>query len=191
MHFLFCLLMIAVCGAAPNDRTVVEVFVPPVLDVETYHAFVRAQGIVNEIYSEIGVRIVWRLARSEPLGCAKKPLSRRIVVALRAKTPAGLSHEVLAFSSPYSTEGPCVTLLMDHLVPMVHRNPLRTGFLLGHVLAHEIGHVLQGVARHSETGVMKDLWSEDEITDMPKHRLRFTVFDLALILEGLAVRGQR
>jgi hypothetical protein len=80
---------------------------------------------------------------------------------------------------------------MDRLEPMVQRNPLKTGFLLGHVLAHEIAHVLQGIAHHSETGVMKGVWSENEITNMSKHRLQFTVFDLELIRKGLAARDQR
>lgn len=47
-------------------------------------------------------------------------------------------------------------------------------FLLGHVLAHELGHVLQGVARHSEEGVLKERWSAAEIQVMPTRQLRFT-----------------
>ena len=59
-----------------------------------------------------------------------------------------------------------MTLLMNRLKPEIERNPFRTGFLLGHVLAHEIGHVLQGVARHSATGVMKGRWSLHETSHM-------------------------
>jgi hypothetical protein len=197
MHFLSYLLMTASAGAAaaasaiPNDQPIVEVYMPPVLGLGMDHAFGNARGIVNEIYSGIGVRVVWRSTRSAPLGCAKQPLSGKIVVALREGTPAGLSRQALAFSNPYSTEGPCVTLLLDRLNEMLKTSPLSLRFLLGHILAHEMGHVLQGIARHSETGVMKGLWSEGDIMDMPKKRLRFTIFDKELILEDLAARGQR
>ena len=69
---------------------------------------------------------------------------------------------------------------MDRLRPAIHLNPLTTGYLLGNVLAHEIGHVLQGVLRHSETGVMKARWSDNEILRMPRERLHFTAEDVAI-----------
>ena len=72
----------------------------------------------------------------------------------------------LAFAKPYLHEGPCVTVLMDRLQDEADRNPQTTGILLGHVLAHEIGHVLQAIERHSETGLMKERWSMREISDM-------------------------
>jgi hypothetical protein len=73
---------------------------------------------------------------------------------------------------------------MDQIEPAVRLNPLSSGFLLGYVLAHEIGHVLQGVARHSETGVMKNRWSLLEVVNMKYDRLHFTALDATLILEG-------
>jgi hypothetical protein len=188
MRFLFCLLMAAATGAASDGQPVVEVFMPPVPGMEMALAFLRAQGVVNEIYSGIGVRVVWGPVRSRPLGCMEKPLYRKIVVALREQAPAGLPQEAQAFSNPYSTEGPCITLLMDRFRPDLQRSPMRTGSLLGHVLAHEMGHVLQGIARHSETGVMKGHWSEKEVVGMPMERLRFTPYDAQLILDGISGR---
>ena len=189
MRFLLCLMLTAPADAAANDEPVVEVFVPPVFSVKMDHAFMRARATVNEIYSGIGIRVVWRSTRSAPPGCAKKP-NRTIVVAFLWETPAERSQQAMAFSNPYLTEGPCVTLLMDRLKSAAKSKPLRTEFLLGHVLAHEMGHVLQGIARHSETGVMKDHWSEEEIENMPFRRLYFTEFDAKLILTGLATRGR-
>ena len=104
----------------------------------------------------------------------------------RAVAPEGLSNDALAFSTPFSTEGPCVTLLMDRLKPAVELNPVSAGSLLGHVLAHEMGHVLEGILRHSETGVMKAGWSKREIMLMVKDRLQFTRYDKDLILESFA-----
>ena len=185
MRFLSFLLLTIAASAAPRDQPVVEVFVPPLLRAEMDLALMRAQGVVQEIYSGIGVRVVWRSARSAPSGCAKEPQHWKIVVAFREATP-GVSEQAMAFSNPYLQQGPCVTLLMDRLKRDVERNPSSTGFLLGHILAHEMGHVLQAVARHSETGVMKSRWSAPEIMNMRKERLRFTEFDTSLIRRVLA-----
>lgn len=58
--------------------------------------------------------------------------------------------------------------------------------LLAHVLVHEITHVLQGVSRHSETGVMKALWTADDCMAMGSKRLEFAPVDVSLIRDRFA-----
>ena len=178
MHLFFSLLM----AATTTDQPVVDVFLPPLLDRNVIRTFGRARGIVEEAYADIGVRVNWHSTSSLPPDCAKSPMRRRIVFDLRAGV-AGRTPGALAFANPYSQQGPCVTLLMDPLRAGAERNPETTGVLLGHALAHEIGHVLQGVDRHSETGLMKERWSVKEINDMWRTRLRFTAYDAELILD--------
>ena len=113
------------------------------------------------------------------------------MVALSWHTPDDLYPAAFASSNPYSVEGPCVTLFMDRLKAMAAMQPLTTSFLLGHVLAHEMGHVLQGIARHSETGVLKERWSQLEIEDMPFRHLHFTPYDANLILEPILRNSSR
>jgi hypothetical protein len=107
-----------------------------------------------------------------------------IVVALGSNAPAGVTNSALAYST-YGAKGPCVTILMNRLEGNLKASPIHGGSLLGHVLAHEICHVLQGVARHSLEGIMKGHWSLQETMDMPFRRLRFTEEDRELILIGL------
>lgn len=38
--------------------------------------------------------------------------------------------------------------------------------LLAHVMAHEIAHVLQGIIRHSDSGILKARWSGTDCTRM-------------------------
>ena len=170
-------------AAAAKDQPVVEVLLPYVIDRNVNRALGRALGIVHEAYADIGVRVIWRFGNTPASGCEKKPGRRQIVFDLRNGTVKGRSADALAFANPYLHEGPCVTLLMDRLKDEAERNPETTGILLGHVLAHEIGHVLQGIERHSETGLMKERWSKREITDMWRARLRFTAYDAELILD--------
>jgi hypothetical protein len=67
------------------------------------------------------------------------------------------------------------------------KNPATTGVLVGHALAHEIGHVLEGFSRHSETGLMKERWSTNEVLGMRDRWLHFADYDKELILEGFGI----
>jgi hypothetical protein len=58
-------------------------------------------------------------------------------------------------------------------------------FLVGHVLAHEIVHMLQGVNLHSSSGIMKPRWDSRDYVDMQRGRLNFTEEDIRLIHSGL------
>jgi hypothetical protein len=57
--------------------------------------------------------------------------------------------------------------------------------VLAHVLIHEITHMLQGVARHSESGVMKSQWTAEDQRAMASKPLPFTPLDVELIQHGL------
>jgi hypothetical protein len=63
--------------------------------------------------------------------------------------------------------------------------------LLAHVLVHEITHLIQGINRHSDRGVMKARWDEDDYEQMRSRRLAFTEYDIRLIRLGLEVRSSR
>ena len=59
---------------------------------------------------------------------------------------------------------------------------------MGHVLAHEITHVLQGTNFHAVSGVMKAVWESGECRRMTVHPLMFTATDILLIRHGLEDR---
>jgi hypothetical protein len=55
-------------------------------------------------------------------------------------------------------------------------------------MAHEITHMLQGVSRHSLTGVMKPRWDRNDYSQMAWRPLAFTEGDIALIQLGMKAR---
>ncbi len=65
---------------------------------------------------------------------------------------------------------------------------VRTPVVLGYVLAHEITHVLQGICRHSDTGIMKAHWVPADFMAMMWHRVNFEEVDVDLIQRGLTAR---
>ena len=164
------------------DQPVLDVYLPHFNDRQANRSFGRARAIVDAAYAEIGLRVTWHFTASLPPDCVKGPMRRQIVFELLTGPATGRSATALAAAKPYSQQGPCITLLMDRFQASAEQNPETTGMLMGHVIAHEIGHVLQGVDRHSETGLMKERWSAQEIKEMWRTRLRFTPYDAELIL---------
>jgi hypothetical protein len=58
-----------------------------------------------------------------------------------------------------------------------------------HVIVHEITHILQGVARHSETGIMKATWTRDDFMRMQTTPLAFSADDIEMIHLGMLRRS--
>jgi hypothetical protein len=84
----------------------------------------------------------------------------------------------------YVQTGTRIHVLVDRLHVPVSK-PLGRA-LLGHVLAHELAHVLQGFTHHSEAGVMKARWENGDMEQMTRRPLAFSAQDAAAIRSGLA-----
>ena len=137
----------------------------------------RAEGLASEMFAGAGVRITWRVGH---------PNGEAITVGM-SDVPSAYHPEALAFALPY--EGVHITVFYDR----IHKGfaPDLVPILLAHVLVHEITHVLQGIDRHSETGVMKAHWSSTDYALMRNKPLPFTDWDVELIQGGLASRSVR
>jgi len=64
-------------------------------------------------------------------------------------------------------------------------------YVMAHVLVHEVAHVLQGVKRHSDNGVMKANWTGEDFAQMRRKALPFTADDIDLIQSGVGDRERR
>jgi hypothetical protein len=137
-----------------------------------------AEKLASKMFAEIGVEIEW----SGSDDCHLR--GGAIVVILSYAIDPRKQPGAFAFSRPY--EGTHIVIFWDRIQ---HKLP-RSGasILLAHVLAHEITHILQIDTRHSETGVMKAAWSDDDFFQMVKRPLRFTERDVELIYLGMAGR---
>ena len=54
----------------------------------------------------------------------------------------------------------------------IHRADLST--MLGHVMAHEVGHLLMPTIAHSPTGLMRGVWDDAQVRDAAGGALTFT-----------------
>lgn len=60
--------------------------------------------------------------------------------------------------------------------------------LLGHVMAHEIGHLLLGPGRHSDAGIMKTKWYSDYLALPNLRRLQFGASERRLLINNVRLR---
>jgi hypothetical protein len=140
----------------------------------------RAEGIAVRILKDAGVRIEFK---DEARSCAA--LRSGIVISVSERTSASDHPGALAYAMPF--ERTRIVVFYDRILVTVL--PRAVPSLLGHVLAHEIAHMLQGIEHHSSTGVMKEKWDHNDYAEMQRHDLRFTEEDLLLIRQGLRIRA--
>jgi hypothetical protein len=142
-------------------------------------AIARAESVAASIYKTIGVQIDWRRPTSCPQGA--------IQIDYSYHTDPFFMAGFEAYARPF--EGIHILIFYDRIKQQSLPNEFPT--VLGHVMAHEIGHILEGAERHSETGIMKAKMSPADFSAMAFHPLGFTEIDAKLIHQGLEARESR
>jgi hypothetical protein len=159
--------------AGKTSKPVVRVCLNPGTNTPMFY---RGEGAATQLLKQAGVRIEWQKDEHE---CV--PAAHDIVVSVKLATPGDLHPGALAYALPF--ERTRIVLFYDRVLNTL--GPSGVPSLLGHVLAHEIVHILQGTDQHASSGVMKSHWDAHDYADMQRRGLRFTHEDIALIHRGL------
>lgn len=175
------LLVIAISALAESQaedaRTTVKVYV--VKNMSDRGLNVQwAESIASHILAEAGVRIKWEVGEPRRRGQLMP-----IIINLSSDTPETLAPRALAFAQVY--EGVHIGVFCDRIKTTVSGSDRLRTFLLAHVMAHEIAHIIEGVNRHSESGLMKAHWTRTEIEEMSVKSLSLAPEDVRLIRRGL------
>ncbi|MCU1237918.1 MAG: hypothetical protein JWP63_5885 [Candidatus Solibacter sp.] len=133
---------------------------------------------VSRLFKSINVNVKWL----DPLACKDTP--GVIYIVLCYDSPKDQDPRSLGYALPY--DGTRIVILMDHLRASARFGPERNR--LTYVLVHEITHLLQGISRHSQTGIMKAHWTRSDQYDISMGTLRFATEDMELIHYGMAAR---
>ena len=141
----------------------------------------RGQATAAQILKKAGIRLDWR---ADERACTN---GKGIVFTVSLQTPLNQHPGALAYALPF--DGARVVLFYDRVLSAA--GPAVAPSLLGHVLANEIVHVLQGVNVHATSGIMKARWDKRDYDDMRRGPLPFTQEDLTLIDRGLEWRASR
>jgi hypothetical protein len=136
----------------------------------------EAEPVAWSMFHSAGVTIDWHAAHDCPAG--------GIVITQRTQTPANLKPGALAYALPY--EGTHIEIFYDRIERAAGNGS--PAIILAHVMAHEVTHILQGVARHSASGVMKANFTSEDFRQMQTRPMRFTADDIDMIRLGFEKR---
>jgi hypothetical protein len=142
-----------------------------------------AETLASMMFADIRVRLHWYEPAACPAGAADP-----IFLMFQTRTPEARFPGAMGVALPL--EGSHAWVFYDR-VRRSYRGDKYVAALLAHVMAHEIAHVLQGINRHSKSGILKARWSDSDCARMTLAPLMFTTEDAILIRHGLEERQSR
>jgi hypothetical protein len=152
------LIMLAAAADAAAARLIVRTFDLTGLSGDEMSV---ARAAAGAILHDAGLVLDWQDCSA---GCAVDPGARhvllRIAQAPRTAAPGSLGYSVVDMRSGTGT---LATVFADRIASAARRTRIGMPLLLGRAIAHEIGHLLLGTSRHSASGLMRALWSDQEL----------------------------
>jgi len=139
-----------------------------------------AESVTSAIFANIGFRV-------ECKGDVRLCTSERgdIQIYVLEKATKNVSSDALGYAMPF--QGSIIVVFADRL-RMYATQTLRWSYLAGYVMAHEIAHLLQGLSRHSATGIMKASLDRQDVEKCFRHSMTFADEDIQMIRTGFEVR---
>lgn len=160
----------------PEGKLTVYVHVGTVAPVRVQAS---AETMASSVLRLTGVRLEWR-HRHLPHNYQGNP----IAVELTDRPASDHPSDAIGFAS--TADGVHIQVFYDRIKESVSEGAVPT--LMAYTLAHEIGHLLEGFGRHSESGIMKAHWTEADIRRMLAGSFDWAPEDVVLIRRGFADR---
>ena len=168
-----------------------DVFGVPVQDLDT------ARRAADETLRTAGIEAAWTTCRRGAVASLSSPrcleplASSEIMVRLIG-APDG-SHDEATLGCAYVDtgvrRGVLASLYAARITALADRAGVDRGLLLGRALAHEIGHLLLGTSTHRPRGLMRALWTLEELRRSIEKDWLFSRLDIADIHMRLRDRG--
>jgi hypothetical protein len=118
----------------------------------------------------------------------------RLVPSASADATNHFSSRIVAMGSSLidhdSRAGALTTVDAEMVLKIASGSRVDFATLLGRAIAHEIGHLLLGHSRHSRDGLMRAIWSQDELRGIRPANWQFSAAEAAEMRHGLAARAR-
>ena len=161
----------------------------PSITVRTYNLakaplkeLLRASQAAGDIFKQAGIEVRWlscalSLEEARSNRACEEAIGRHdldVVVSTASITRPGMATDSsLGFASPLAPSSQ-VVVLWDRSKRMAESSGVPAGILLGHAMAHELGHLLLQSMEHSRTGIMRSRWGKEELLRAESGGLLFT-----------------
>lgn len=139
-----------------------------------------AENEADRVFRDVGVQVIWlncpQDAQHEAaLGsCAEVsfPLHLQLGI-LRVSRGLKASTVGISFSSE-DGRGCYADLFYEPIQRLQDETHASASVILGHAMAHELGHLLLGTNSHSPGGLMRARWTYEDLINATKGNLRFS-----------------
>jgi len=144
----------------------------------------RAQDVAGRIFKGLGITLVWLPAEEPPALLIIKILGAPL--GQKSKNPG-----VLGIAARSKEEcGGIAWLYQRRIDGLAYTLGLDVSLMLGHVMAHEMGHLLLPYGSHSVTGLMKGVWDTRQAVLASTSALTFDQDQAATIRARLKHTGE-
>jgi hypothetical protein len=154
------------------------------INVTDIAVLAKAKKVAADILHPAEVDLLWKFG-----GLPRTVDAETLQIEFLEDAPPRFAANAMAYATPYRQGGTCIHVFYHRVEHICSRQI--TPALLGHVMAHEITHVLQGIACHSVSGVMKASWDSADYDIMAVGSLPFTAEDIHLIRDHWVSRITR
>jgi hypothetical protein len=186
-----------VIQAAPSSEASVVVRTYNYAALPAGRTLADAKAEAQNIFRSAGIWVVWidcRVPSAAGGAACTEPLTtgRELMLRLVDRTPSEGERIVALGESMLDREqrgGVLMTVDLFRVRSIAERASTSASILLGRAIAHEIGHLLLGSAEHPRLGLMRALWSYDELRGLKPAHWGFSTGEAARMREGL--RGPR
>jgi hypothetical protein len=175
-----------------EERPHIPVRILDYADIPTA-AIARAQRLASDLYRDIGIRTTWKstLRPATPSNGPAEPVdvNERFVIILTPKMtallPAPSSAMGMAAATP-NEGGRVAYVFFERLRQAARQARSHAMDVMGLVIAHELGHLLLPAGSHAQRGLMRAVWSLEDLGHIGhKSRFEFTATHAELIYQRL------
>jgi hypothetical protein len=167
------------------------------------HKLARSIEVAASLLAAAGVNTVWqhdpRDTEEAHLLDLSAPADRQnplepdtrdyLVVRIVAGMPVASLPGALGYAVPHAQFGVHATILYDRILERLsYSTEMNVPVILGHLMVHEIGHVLLGSMEHFPAGIMKAHWGNTDFRQASQGYKLFTPQQSKVIRERALIR---
>jgi hypothetical protein len=140
--------------------------------------------VAKATFAAASVEIVWKICALVPCDTSLSP-TELVVRLVELPDRAGDHHLGDALIDPQKGTGVLATVYVNRTLQLARALEIDHRQLLGRAIAHEIGHLLLATNTHATSGLMRGLWSHDELQRARRDDWVLQPLDAAAILRRL------
>ena len=145
-----------------------------------------ALDVAQSLFVAASVEIHWKICG--PPDCNTPPAPKEIVIRFMQSRGRHVDTRCLgeALIDKQKEIGVLATVYVDRVLGLARNLQIDHSILLGRTIAHEIGHLLLATSTHGVTGLMREVWSREELLGDQADHWALQPVEIAAIRKRLA-----